>query len=66
MGRIVSRSVRSVATTHLFDARRQESYVYFGRCEHRLIRAAGRWLIRQKKVIVLNDYLPTVMDVYTV
>lgn len=59
-------TVRSVATTHLFDVRRQESYVYFGRCEHRLIRADGGWLIRQKKVVVLNDYLPTVMDFYTV
>ncbi len=58
--------VRSVATTHLFDLRRRESHLFFSRVEHLLAQSAGRLLIRRKKVLLLNDYLPTAIDFYTV
>jgi benzoate/toluate 1,2-dioxygenase subunit beta len=58
--------VRSVATTHLFDLRRRESHLYYSRCEHLLAPGAGGLRIRRKKVLVLNDYLPTAVDFYTV
>ena len=59
-------TVRSIVTTHLFDVLRKEQHVYFSRCEHRLIRSNGGWRIGQKKIVVLNDCLPTVMDFYTI
>ncbi len=58
--------VRSVTTTHLFDLRRRESHVYFARCEHLLVGNAGALRIKRKKVVLLNDTLPTALDFYTV
>ncbi len=59
--------VTSVATTHLYDLRRRESHSFFSRCEHVLAPAAGGQLrIRRKTVLLLNDYLPTAVDFYTV
>ena len=59
-------TVSSVATTHIYDTRRRESHVYFGRCEHRLVDANGGLRIRRKKIVLLNDYLATAIDFYTV
>jgi len=59
-------TVRSIVTTHLFDVLRKEQHVYFSRCEHRLMRSNGEWRIGQKKIVVLNDWLPTVVDIYTI
>ena len=58
--------VRSVATTHLFDLRRRESHLFFSCVEHLLAKDAGGLRIRRKKVVLLNDYLPTAIDFYTV
>ena len=59
-------TVRSIVTTHLFDVHRKEQHVYFSRCEHRLMRSNGGWCIGRKKIVVLNDCIPTVMDFYTI
>lgn len=59
-------TVRSIATAHIFDVKRREQHMFFSRCEHHLLRANGDWRIRRKKLILLNDYIPTVIDFYTV
>ncbi len=59
-------TVRSISTAHIFDVRRREQHVFFSRCEHRLLRGNGVWRIRRKKLVLLNDYIPTVIDFYTV
>ena len=59
-------TVRSQATTHIFDVKRRESFTYFGPCEHRLVLTDGEWRIKRKKIVVLNDYLTTIVDFYSV
>jgi len=57
---------RAVAATHIFDVRRREPHLIFGHSEYRLERGGSAWLIRRKKITVLNDYLSTIIDFYTV
>jgi len=59
-------TARAVSATHIFDVRRREPHLLFGRAEYRLVRDGGAWRIRRKKVILLNDYLSTIVDFYTV
>ena len=58
--------VNSIATTHNFDLKRREQHVFFSRCEHHLERAGDDWRIRRKKVLLLNDYIPMVIDFYSI
>jgi len=53
-------------TVHLRDVRADRTHVFFGRYEHRLVRIEGRWLIASKKILLLNDVIPTVVDFYSV
>ncbi len=55
-------------STHLFDKRAERSHTFFGRYEYRLVRTAddGAWRIALKKILLLNDTLPTVVDFYSV
>jgi len=59
-------TVSSVTTTHIFDVKRRESQMFFGRYEHRLVQMDGAWRIRRKKIVILNDTIPTVVDFYSV
>jgi len=56
----------AVIATHIFDVRRRESYQFFGRAEYRLLRVGGAWKIRRKKIVLMNDYLSTIVDFYTI
>lgn len=51
-------------TVHRYDTRRKDSHVFFGLYEHRLERRGEDWLIARKKVLLMNDIVPTVLDVY--
>ena len=51
-------------TVHRYDTRRKDAHVFFGLYEHRLERRDGEWLIARKKVLLMNDIVPTVLDVY--
>ncbi len=59
-------AVRAVATTHVYNVKRREMHSVFGRCEYRFIDVDGGWRIARKKVILLNDFIPTMMDFYTI
>jgi 3-phenylpropionate/cinnamic acid dioxygenase small subunit len=56
----------AVVATHIFDVRRREPYLYFGRAEFRLRGIGNTWKIERKKIVLMNDYLTTIVDFYTV
>jgi len=49
---------------HLF--RKGEQTQFFGHAEYLLAADAAGWKIRRKKILVLNDLIPTVLDIYSV
>lgn len=58
--------VSSCFTVHLFDRRSERSHVFFGRYRHGLEYVDGAWRIAQKKILLLNDVIPTVIDFYSI
>jgi 3-phenylpropionate/cinnamic acid dioxygenase small subunit len=56
----------AVATTHVYNVKRREQHLFFALARYRLVRRDGAWRIRRKKLVLLNDYLPTMMDFYTI
>lgn len=50
--------------THLFRA--GEATHFFGHYEYLLAPHTDGWRIRKKKILVLNDLIPTVLDIYSV
>jgi 3-phenylpropionate/cinnamic acid dioxygenase small subunit len=50
----------------VFSIKHQSSHRLFGRYEHRLTLVDGAWRIARKTAILLNDYLPSVIDIYSV
>ena len=59
-------AVTASFTVHRFDPRAQTSHVFFGRYEY-LLRSVGQeWRIARKKILLLNDVIPTVLDFYTI
>ncbi|HTP95069.1 MAG TPA: aromatic-ring-hydroxylating dioxygenase subunit beta [Burkholderiales bacterium] len=57
--------LRSNWTVHQFKTKRREVEVLFGRYEHELVRAHGVLRIRRKKILLLNDYMPGMLDFYS-
>lgn len=53
-------------TCHVYEPKRSAQHVFFGRYEVRLAQREGRWGIARKKVILMNDLIPTMIDVYCV
>jgi benzoate/toluate 1,2-dioxygenase subunit beta len=61
----VTADVVSSFTVHQHDVRSGQSHVFFGRYEHRLVRQGDSWLIARKKILLLNDIIPAVIDFYS-
>lgn len=57
-------TVVSSFTVHRHDVRSGQSHALFGHYEHRLRRDESVWRIARKKILVLNDIIPAVVDVY--
>lgn len=57
-------TVRSSWTNHIYNPRHKTVTVLFGSSQHTLQRQGGEWKIRKKKIVIKNDYLPSVVDVY--
>jgi len=55
---------RSTWTAHLYDPRLKTQHVLFGHYEHRLRREREDWKIARKKILLLNDHIPTMIDFY--
>ena len=56
----------STWVSHVFFPRSNESHAFFGRTEHELVLRDGDWRIAKKKILLQNDYIPTMLDVYCV
>ncbi len=50
-------------TCHRFDVRMNRADCFFGRYEYRLVWVGEHWQIARKKIILLNDTIPTVVDI---
>jgi len=48
------------------DVRTNRSHAYFGRYEHELRLDNGAWKISQKIIRLMNDVVPTMLDIYGV
>ena len=57
--------VKSVWASHVFNVKRQDQHVFFSRVEHLLVRQDGAWRIARRHALLLNDRLPTMLDVYS-
>ncbi|MDO9402342.1 MAG: aromatic-ring-hydroxylating dioxygenase subunit beta [Polaromonas sp.] len=57
-------AVKANWVTHLF--RNSISQSFYGYYEYLLIPHGSDWCIRKKKIIVLNDLIETVLDIYSV
>jgi len=53
-------------TVHRHDVRAERSDVFFGRYEYGLESTEGGWRIARKKILLLNDVIPTVLDFYSI
>lgn len=61
-----SAEVHSSFTSHVFDLKRGTQHAFFGRYEHRLRRTDAGWRITAKKIVLMNDRIPTMIDFYSV
>lgn len=61
-----SMALRTAWTCHVYDPNTKKTFVLFGHARYTLCRQDSRWLIAKKKVVVQNDYLPTMLDVYCI
>ena len=58
--------VQSCWTTHVYDPRTCKQNIHFGMYHHRIRRSSDRLLIAEKKIILMNDRVPTVLDFYSI
>jgi 3-phenylpropionate/cinnamic acid dioxygenase small subunit len=56
--------VHASFTVHCYNARRQETHVFFGHYDYELCRDAGDVKIARKTITLLNDRIPAVADFY--
>ncbi|MGV3512805.1 MAG: aromatic-ring-hydroxylating dioxygenase subunit beta [Novosphingobium sp.] len=58
--------VSAAFACHRFDVRMNRSDCFFGRYEYHLAHVEDEWRIARKKVILLNDTIPTVVDINSI
>lgn len=56
--------VDSSFIVHVQDVRTNRAHAYFGRYEHELSLVDGDWKIARKVIRLMNDVVPTMLDVY--
>lgn len=59
-------TLHSAWTCHTYSLRDRSQHAFFGRYEHDLKKFDDNWKITRKKVILMNDYIPSVIDVFCV
>jgi 3-phenylpropionate/cinnamic acid dioxygenase small subunit len=59
-------ALRANWVCHVYFPRLKESHAFFGVAEHELVLRDDAWLIRRKKVVLHNDYIPTMLDFYCI
>ncbi|MBN8830683.1 MAG: aromatic-ring-hydroxylating dioxygenase subunit beta [Sphingomonadales bacterium] len=58
--------VDSSFISNVHDVRTNRSHSYFGRYEHELVLDGAEWKIASKIIRLMNDVVPTMLDVYGV
>jgi benzoate/toluate 1,2-dioxygenase beta subunit/2,4,5-trichlorophenoxyacetic acid oxygenase 2 len=58
--------IESSWTCHVHNPKHRTGHVFFGRYEHLLRPGAQGWLIAAKKIVLMNDVIPTMLDFYCV
>lgn len=58
--------VESSWTCHVFGLKQRSTHVFHGRYEHDLRKRNGHWRIAFKKVVLMNDVIPTMLDFYCI
>jgi 3-phenylpropionate/cinnamic acid dioxygenase small subunit len=59
--------VRSNATVHVYDPRTADHYIAAVKYSHSFSRQGdGPWLIARKRIVLINDRMPSVVDFYTI
>jgi benzoate/toluate 1,2-dioxygenase subunit beta len=56
--------ILSAFTAHHHDPRTDRTHVFFGHYRHVFRREGDGWLIAAKKILLMNDCIPTVADLY--
>lgn len=56
--------VKASFNVGVFDPRRKTSHAFFGRYVYRLAATPEGWRIASKTIVLLNDQIPAVADVY--
>ena len=56
--------VASSFIVNVHDVRTRKTHAYFGRYEHKLRREGTDWKIESKIIRLMNDVVPTMLDVY--
>ncbi|MBV8850067.1 MAG: aromatic-ring-hydroxylating dioxygenase subunit beta [Methylobacteriaceae bacterium] len=56
----------SAFAVHVFDPRTAREHTRYGRYEHSFVRESDAWLISRKKITLINDRVPTVLDFYSI
>jgi anthranilate 1,2-dioxygenase (deaminating, decarboxylating) small subunit len=51
---------------HQYNVREAETEILFGRYEHDIGKIDGHPRIRRKKIVILNDCLPSSLDIYSI
>lgn len=59
-------TARCSSSCHAYDPHTAQTDVLFGSTHYTLRPGGGGWLIARKRILVLNDTLPSSVDVYTV
>jgi 3-phenylpropionate/cinnamic acid dioxygenase small subunit len=58
--------IESTFAVNVYDPRTAKEHTRFGRYEHRISREQETWRIAKKKIILINDKVPTVLDFYSI
>lgn len=58
--------LRANFVVHQYNPKRKKQDIFFGHYEHELRKSNDSWQIARKKIILLNDYIPAVLDFYSV
>ncbi len=53
-------------TCNVYDPKHRKQHVFFGRYEMAYAAQGAGWRIARKKVVLSNDYIPTMIDFYCV
>ncbi len=56
--------VSAAWAVHQYNPKTQGQHSFFGRYEYGFIEISGDWKIMLKKITLLNDRIPTVVDIY--